>query len=276
MKFTVALISLFTLCIPANHAVAAQSQLLAAPNRGDEYVRLAGLSDGADIIAMVQVRRAIKLPRERAPGLSPGTVRLYVEADVLNLISGQGGLTESIRYLVDVPQLPNGKAPKIKKQRFIIFANRAAGRTDEVQLSGPDAHIAWSQAREAQTRSIVRELLAADSPPAVTGIGEVFHVPGNLKGEGETQIFLRTTTNEPVSISIIRRPGLRPSWAVSLTEIVDAAATRPSRGTLLWFRLACSLPRSLPGEALYSRSSEADAIAREDYALVLRELGPCE
>lgn len=278
MKYSAGLLILASIFALPNQNLAAQVAATAPANQSNqtnEYVSLVRLADNAEIIANVRVRKAIKVAPERAPGLAPGQARLYVEAEILNLISGQGGITERIRYLVDMPLSPNGKPPKIKKQRFLVFAKRGNGRAGDVQLTGPDAQLPWSVNRESQTRSILRELFAADSPPAITGVREVFHVAGNLEGEGETQIFLSTATNQPVSISVIRRPGIRPSWAISLTEIVDAAASRPARGTLLWYRLACGLPEALPAKALYSNSSTADKIAKEDYALVMRELGVC-
>ena len=35
------------------------------------------------------------------------------------------------------------------------------------------------------------------APPAITGVANGFHVPGTLPGEGETQLFLNTSTGEP-------------------------------------------------------------------------------
>lgn len=275
MRFFTVTIILASLILATNQELSARQAAVEDANQGSEYVQLVALADSAQIVANVKVRKAIKVRPERAPGLLPQHARLYIEAEVLNLIGGQGGIGRSIRYLVGVPLLPNGKTPKIKKQRFLIFANRTDGRPDEVQLIGPDAQLAWSVNRESQTRAILRELLAADSPPAITGVREVFHVPGNLEGEGETQIFLNTASGQPISISVIRRPGIRPSWAISLTEIVDAAAMRPARGTLLWYRLACGLPDTLPQNALYSNNSYADKIAKEDYDLVMRDIGAC-
>ncbi|MEO1045773.1 MAG: hypothetical protein AAFX04_10065 [Pseudomonadota bacterium] len=254
-----------------NHATAQESPPPAQAN----YAMLARLADNADIIASARVTRAINLPAERAPGIAPGQVRIYVEADILGLIRGQGGLPESIRYLVDMPLNARGKAPKLKKQTFLLFARRG-NSANEIQLIGPDAQQPWSQPLEARVRGITRALLAADAPPPITGIREVFHVPGNLEGEGETQIFLDTPGGDPVSISILRRPRRLPIWAVSLSEIVDAAAKRPEPGTLLWYRLACGLPRNIPDGVLYSGSSSANQVARADYAMVLRQLGPCE
>ncbi|WOE74855.1 hypothetical protein [Alterisphingorhabdus coralli] len=239
------------------------------------YAKLAQLSDNSDIIASARVKRAITLPPERAPNVAIGNVRIYVEAEILGLIRGQGGLPESIRYLVDMPLDARGKAPKIKKKSFLLFARRG-GSPAELQLLGPDAQQPWSQTLNDRVRAITQQLLAADAPPVITGVKEAFHVPGNLQGEGETQIFLNTPNGDPVSISILRRPRQTPVWAVSLSEIVDASATRPRRDTPLWYRLACGLPREIPDDVLFSADNRANMIAREDYSLVLRDLGPCE
>ena len=150
-----------------------------------------------------------------------------------------------------------------------------AGRPGQLQLVAPDAQLAWTEATDARIREIVRGVLAPDAAPAVTGIGNAFHVPGALPGEGETQVFVTTADASPLSLSVLRRPGERPRWAVALSEVVDEAAGAPPRDTLLWYRLACGLPRSLPDRATATlAASDADR-ARADYAFVLAQLGPC-
>jgi hypothetical protein len=62
---------------------------------------------------------------------------------------------------------------------------------------------------------------------------------------------------------------------VALGEIVDEAARPPAQGSLLWYRLACGLPDTLPARSVRALSApDADA-ARADYQIVLRALGPC-
>jgi hypothetical protein len=129
-------------------------------------------------------------------------------------------------------------------------------------------------ARLAQLRSIVSEATSAAAPPRIARIGRAFHVPGALPGESETQIFLQTVDGRPVSLNVLRRPGETPVWAVALSEIVDEAAAPPKPGTLLWYRLACGLPRSLPRQTLAEAGGGAAAI-EADYRLVLERLGPC-
>jgi hypothetical protein len=241
---------------------------------GPGYVTLARLADAAPQVMRVQVKKATVVEAERAPDLAPGMARLFVEAQVLNLIRGKQGVSESIRYLVDVPRDGRSKVPKLKKQQFLLFA-RPGTRPGEIQLVAKEGQIAWSAATEQQVRTIVTELVATGAPPAIRGIREALHVRGNLQGEGETQVFLATSTGDPVSITVLRRPGLAARWAVSLTEIVDEAAAPPRRNTLLWYRLACSLPRDLPARTLVSDTPADNDLARRDYNFVLEQLGPC-
>lgn len=241
---------------------------------GPGYVTLARLADAALQVLRVQVKKATVIEPERAPDVAPGMARLFVEAQVLNLIRGKQGVSESIRYLVDVPRDARGKVPKLKKQQFLLFA-RPATRAGEVQLVAKQGQVAWSPTTEQQVRTIVTELVSPGAPPIIKGIREALHVRGNLQGEGETQLFLATANGDPVSITVLRRPGLAPRWAVSLTEIVDEAAAPPRRETLLWYRLACFLPREIPARALVSDTPADNDLARRDYNYVLEQLGPC-
>ncbi|WP_339823080.1 hypothetical protein [uncultured Parasphingorhabdus sp.] len=248
-----------------------------APDQTDplQYADLADLSADAPIIVHATVKEAIKVAPERAPNAPPGTQRFYIIASTQALIRGQGGVGETIRYIIDLPLDGRGRAPKIKKKPFIIFARRSASGGDNVQLVAKDAQIAWTPDREQRVRSLVRELLARDAPPAISRIGSAFHVPGTIIGEGETQIFMETATGSPISITVLKREGQQKFWAVSLGEIVDEAARAPVRNGLLWYRLACFLPRQLPSSALGGDAGANAQQARSDYQMVLRDLGNC-
>jgi hypothetical protein len=100
-------------------------------------------------------------------------------------------------------------------------------------------------------------------------------VPGSLAGESETQIFLQTAAGDPVSLTVLRRPGLVPTWAVALGDIVDDAAAEPKPNSLLWYRLACALPRALPRQSLADAAPEHVPAIHADYRLILDRLGPC-
>ncbi len=264
--------------LPIFLLVTAQNPALGQDNtRPDplQYADLADLSVNAPLIVHVTVKKAIKVRQERALSAPSGTQRFYVEAETNALIRGQSGIAGAIRYIIDLPLNERGKPPKIKRQQFIIFArpsNRGAG---EVQLISKDAQILWGPNREARIKAIVRELVKRDAPPAIDRIASAFHVPGTIIGEGETQIFMDTDSNVPVSISVLSRDGQQKVWAVSLGEIVDEAARAPARNSLLWYRLACFLPRELPYEALDGQSPDNAETARQDYRMVIRDLGSC-
>lgn len=146
------------------------------------------------------------------------------------------GLGESVSYLADVPLDARGGPGDLRIGR------------DQRQFAGPARH----------------------------RVREALYTPGNLAGEGETQIFLATPSAQPVSISLVRRPGQPPRWGVSLGEIVASAARPPVRDTLAWYRLACFLPRALPPRANISDPGASAQQAAADYAQVMADLGPCE
>jgi hypothetical protein len=240
------------------------------------YADLVGLAEAAAIVARVTVDDQATVAPERAPGLAPGHARLYVEAQTERVLKGPAALGESLRYLVDLPLDAKGKPPKLKKQSLLVFANPVSGRPSELQLIEPDAQIPADEATEARLRAVIAELVAPDAPPRVTGIRDVLSVAGNLSGESETQMFIDTVSGNPVALTVIRRPGMDPQWGVSWTEIVDQAAEAPERGTLEWYRLACSLPRTLPADAFLQADAAGRSRAEADYNFVLDQLGPCE
>lgn len=229
----------------------------------------------APVIADVTVRSAARIKGAEAAGVAPDATRFYVTADVRALIRAPASLPQRIGYLVDVPASRDGHTPKLRNARLLLFARAAATGADQLQLVSPDAQLDWTPERDALVRRITRSVIAPDAPTRVTGVGSAFHVPGSLPGEGETQIFLQTADSRPVSLSVLRRPGEESRWAVALSEIVDEAAAPPARDTLLWYRLACFLPATLP-EMSTASLGEADAAqAREDYRFVLTRLGAC-
>lgn len=247
---------------------------------GATYADLADLSDAATLVLQAKIRKQAEVEAERAPGLRPGFARLYIEADTIALISGKVPVGSSVKYVVDVPRDAKGRAPKLKKQEMLLFARSVTGSTGqikvgEIQLVGQGAQIRWTPELEARVRPILSGLVAPDAPPAVMGVRDALSVEGNLVGESETQLFLSTKGDGPVSVTVIRRPGQQPVWGVSFTEIVDQAARPPQPNTLAWYRLACFLPQSLPGEANLSRDTGSRAQAAEDYRYVMTQLGAC-
>jgi hypothetical protein len=256
----------------------AAAPLESAPAAADPPLSYADLADVAlavPVAAHVRLRRASLLKPSEAGNPPAGFSRFYVEADLVSLIRGPGGVPAQVNYLADFPNGPKGKAAKpAKKGEYILLASTIPGRPGTLRLSA-DGQLPFTAARADMLRSILREATAADAPPRITGIGKSFHVPGSLAGESETQIFLQTEGGRPVSLNVLRRPGETPRWALALSEIVDEAAQAPKPNSLLWYRLACGLPRSLPAQSLSEAEPDHRAAIEADYRLVLGELGTC-
>ncbi|OJU16478.1 MULTISPECIES: hypothetical protein [Sphingomonas] len=265
-------------CIPAvaQRSPAPPQAAAEAGSPAPSYAEMADLVIASPVIVDATIRSTSKIKPTEAPGLAPGATRFYVEADVGALLRGPGAIPPRIGYLLDAAPDPLGRVPKYKKSRVLLFARPVPGRSDQIQLVRPDAQLGWSPASDALARRIAAEVLAADAPPVITGVGNAFHVAGSLPGEGETQVFLRTADHRPVSLSILRRPGEEPRWAVALSEIIDDSAAPPKPDTLLWYRLACFLPRELPDDSVAALSGDDATQAREDYRFVLNRLGRCE
>lgn len=267
---------------PARTAIAAAALVLAVaaapppiPAVPPAYADLADLADAAGLVVHAKIRKAIPLSPERAGTVAAGHARVYVEAETVALIAGGAPLGQSIKYLADVPLDPKGKLPKLKKREVLLFARAVAGRPGELQLVGPSAQIDWNPALEARLRPVLAELASADAAPAVTGVRDALSVAGTLAGESETQIFLSTKSGDPVSLTVVRRPGMAPVWGVSFGEIVDQAARPPAPETLAWYRLACFLPRQLPSAANLAQDGASRARAAQDYRFVIEQLGAC-
>ena len=238
-----------------------------------EYADLVDLADGTPIVARVEVRKAAALRPEQAQGVRPGFARVYVEARTRAVLLGDG-VGESLHFLADVPIDAVRRRPVMPKGVLFVFAWPVRGSAGEVQLVAPDAAIGWSPETEARLRGVLTELVDPAAPPKVRALRDVLHVAGTLTGEGETQIFV-ATTRDPFAISVVRSPGVALHWGLSLGDVIDPGARQPERNTLLWYRLACFLPGDLPAGANISNDPADIALAAEDYAKVIADLGRC-
>ena len=239
------------------------------------YADIADVFLEAPIVLTVRVTKAIAVRNSSGAQLSKIANRYYLVGDVVSLIRGSGGIAPRVAWLADVPLDGQRKAPRLKRAQFILAGLPVTGRPGELQLAARDAMVAWSGPLEAHVRTAITDGLAPNAPPRITGIASAFHSSGTLPGEGETQLFLTTSSAKPISINVLRRPGIDPQWAVALGEIVDEAARTPARDTLGWYQLACFLPRELPPAAVAELAAGDAAAAREDYQFVLQSLGAC-
>ena len=252
-----------------------ESQTLPAPP-ALTYADLADLALAAPNVVHVRVDDSDALSDRETSNVPPGHRRFLVEADVVALIRGTSGLPARVSYLVDLPNDARGRPARIRgRTEYLVLAQTVPNRPGELRLVAPDAQLPFTPEHAERLRRILRDATGGAAPPRITGIGRGFHVPGSLPGESETQIFLQTADGRPISLNVLRRPGEQPYWAVALGDLVDAAAEPPRPESLLWYRLACSLPRSLPASSLSEAGPDEARAIVADYRLVLERLGPC-
>ena len=237
------------------------------------YADLADFALSGPIVAELRIRKAEKLPLA-AETATATKQRHLITADVTSVIRAASGIPPRIEFLYDAPRDAEGRLPKLNKTNVAIAALPVSGKPQSLRLASPDALIVSGPAEAATIRSIVKAALDPAAPPEISGVGSAFHTPGTLEGEGDTQIFLTTRDGRPISFNVIRTPAAAPRWSVSIDELVDASGAQPKRDTLLWYRLACFLPTTLPSSSTTSTPEYASLIT-EDYATIMRGLGPC-
>lgn len=275
LKYVFTAILLGFSAISAAQTIEPLPPALAVPGDNASYSDIADLVVISPLIVDATIKNLRKIAPEQAVGVPATLQRVLVEADIGALIRGQEGVTPRVRFLLDVPKDAKGKLPKLKKQRLFLLGSTVAGRPGEIRLSRPNALVQWSPANDQLVRAITKEAVQLDAPERITGITSAFYSAGTVLGEGETQIFLKTAKDQPLSLSVLSRPGEAKRWAVSTAEVIDESATAPQKFTLLWYRLACGLPRALSRELVEAADSDNAARAQADYKYILDSLGPC-
>lgn len=242
------------------------------PGRAD----LVRLTLDAPVIVRAEIARASALSRKLSPGLAFGFRRHLVRARLTNVLIAPGYVPPQVEYLVDVPADSRGRVPELKGMPVLLFLDSSRLET-QYRLIAPWAQVDWTAEREAYVRIIAREALEPDlKGMRVLGLGQAFHVPGNLPGESESQIFVTTQSGRPVSLVVLARPGQRRTFSVATGDVIDDAAGNVAPGSLLWYHLACGLPATLPASSTETLDSENAAAVSADYRFVRESLGACD
>ena len=233
------------------------------------FVDIADLTVAAPVIVQATVARAERLSDKDSPGLAKGHARLLVTAAVDAAIVAPGAVPAELTWLWDAALDERGKLAKRKNMSVMawIAIPTPDGKT---RLVSPNAQQPWTPALDAQVRAIATEAKSG-AAPAFTGVTNGFRADGTVAGESESQFFLRAADGLAATMVVTNRPGMARKVAISRGDVIDesAAAVRP--GTLLWYRLACALPRTLPAAA-----GGGDPALAGDWAAAMASLGPCE
>ncbi len=262
--WNMALVFIALLCLP--NAAQAATPLSA----------LAPLAIEAPIVLRATIVKTQRISAKDSPGLAPGHVRLLVTAGVSSVLVAPRSIPAEIKYLLDVQPDSRKRLPKLRKADVLLFLAPNTARDDFYRLLRHDAQLAWTAEDDATLRRLLTERQAPEMRDLrLVGIGNAFNVPGNLPGEGESQIFLKTQNNNPISLVVLSSPGQAKRITVAAGDIIDEAAKPIVAGSLLWYHLACTLPDYLPAKATEGLDSAAFRAVTDDYAYVRQSLGPC-
>ena len=233
------------------------------------FADIVDLTLAAPVIVQATVARTERLSDRESPGLAPGYARLLITAAVNAAIVAPSAVPAQLIWLWDTPLDPRGKIEKRKGQQVMawIALPDLGGKT---QLVGRNAQQPWSAGLDATVRSIATQAQAG-TVPAFTGVTNGFRADGTVAGESESQFFLSAADGRGATMVVTTRPGVPRRIAVSRGDVIDesAAAVRPM--TLLWYRLACTLPATLPASA-----GGNDLALAADWKAAITSLGPCD
>lgn len=248
--------------------------LLAATARAEPgpelgFVDIADLTVAAPVIVQANIVRSERLSDRDSPGLAKAHARTLITAAIDSAIVAPGAIPAELTWLWDAPLDSKGKLPKQKNRAVMAWASPPTpdGKT---RLIAPNALQSWTPALDAQVRAIATEARSG-ATPKITGVTNGFRADGTVAGESESQFFLSTDDGRGATLVVTNRPGSPRRVALSRGDVIDESATVVRSGTLLWYRLACSLPGSLPAKA-----GGDDRAMAADWAAAMASLGPCQ
>lgn len=241
----------------------------AEPSPEPNFVDLADLTIAAPVIVQATVARSERLSDRDSPGLAKGHTRILITAAIDAAIVAPGAIPAELTWLWDAPLDSKGKPPKPKEMPVMAWIN-APTPDGKARLIAPNALQAWTPALDAQVRAIATEARSG-AAPTITGVTNGFRADGTVAGESESQFFLATSDGRGATLVVTNRPGSPRRVALSRGDVIDESAAGVRSGTLLWYRLACTLPATLPVKA-----GGDDRALAADWAAAMSSLGPCQ
>lgn len=195
-------------------------------------------------------------------------MRLLVTAAVSNVLVAPGAMGGTLQWLWDAPVDARGRPPAAKGLDVIAFVE-APGPGGAARLATRRGQQPYELALADRVRAIVSEARTGDVP-VIRSVSNGFRADGTVPGESESQFFLTTADGKPATLVVQNRPGEMRRVLVAQGDIIDESARRVAPDTLLWYRLACFLPRTLPAAA-----GAADPALAKDWRDAVASLGPC-
>lgn len=244
--------------------LAASVPALAEP----DFAVVADLTVAAPVVVQARIARAERLPDRDSPGLAPGHARLLVTAALDSAIVAPAPVPAELTWLWDAPLDAKGKLAK--RKNLPVMAWIATPSPDgKTRLIAANAQQPWTPTLDSTVRGIATENRSG-VVPKFTAVTSGFRADGTVTGESESQFFLATADGPGATLIVTTRPGAARRVTVAKGDVIDESATTVKSGSLLWYRLACTLPAKLPLEA----GGDDKALA-DDWNAAIVGLGPC-
>lgn len=251
------------------HSLPAPAQPMPAPPPLTGFADLADLTLAAPLVVRATITRASPAPARQAGVPAVGKQRLAVTATASNPLLAPGPIGATLKFLWDVPAPATNRPVNAKGLEILAFLSvpDAGGAT---RLVSSRAVQAWDPALADQVRAIIADQRSGQVP-VVTGVSNGFRADGTVPGESESQFFLTTSDNRPLTLVVINRPGEARRVRLARGDIIDESAEAVPPRSLLWYRLACFLPRQLPVGA-----GGSDPALVRDWQDALAGIGRCD
>jgi hypothetical protein len=252
----------------AQPATAPQPPLAPLSDRLVSYADVAELALDSLVIVRASITRADRVSAAAAQGVAAGRMRLLVTAAVSNVLIAPGAMAGTLQWLWDAPTDARGRPPAAKGLDVIAFL-AVPGVGGATRLATRRGQQPYDPALADRVRAIAGEARSG-TIPMVRGVASGFRADGTIPGESESQFFLTTADGKPATLVVQNRPGETRRVLVAQGDIIDDSARRVAPESLLWYRLACFLPRTLPAAA-----GGSDAALARDWRDAMASLGPC-
>lgn len=244
---------------------------ISAPN----YADWADLALAAPAVVDADLTRVSRLSHSQAPDVPEGKMRLLVEGRLNAALKAPSVLPLRAEWLWQGPAAPRHQIEFQRSDRMLIFVEPIPGSSkagiQQYRLVSANGQQPWSPEAEKVVRAILQEAAQPENRGLmVTGVTDAHVTYGTIEGIRQSQFFLSTIGNRPITLVVERAPDAPPAriTATASEFISNAATVKPE--TLLWHALACGLPEDLP-----EKLAEDSALS-EDYAAARADIGICE
>lgn len=255
-------------------AAAVISICASAANAAPTYADWADLALAAPAVVDVDLTKVSRLGKRLAPDVPQGEIRALVEGRLNAALKAPSILPVKAEWLWQGEATDRGRTPFQRADRVLIFAEPAGGSSkadvQQYRLISNQGLQPWSPETDRQVRAILSEAAQAEKRDLmVTGVLDGHTTPGTIAGVRQSQFFLSTVGDKPITLVVERQPDTPARVTAAVGEFIsNAAPIRPE--TLTWYALACGLPEKLP------QPLADEAELAEDYATAREEIGVCE